>query len=204
LATRKPAAPAAPKITFFRSPLQWRKWLEKNHAKAAELWVGFHKRHTSKSSITWPESVDEALSFGWIDGVRKSIDGERYKIRFTPRKKSSVWSTVNVKRVEVLRAEGRMHAAGEAAFAARKGHRSGIYAYEQRPQELIEPYLGLLKKNKTACKFFETQAPWYRRTATWWVISARRDETRQRRFEQLVTDSAAGRRIGPLRRTSGE
>jgi len=190
-----------PKITFFATPAAWCKWLEKNHTSAADLWVGFYKRATSKPSITWPQSVDEALCFGWIDGVRKNIDAESYTIRFTPRKESSVWSNINARRVEALRAEGRMRPSGEAAFAARKEHKSGIYAYEQRPAELPEPWLGLLKKNKPAWKFFGVQAPWYRRTASWWVISAKREETRQKRFAQLAEDSAAGRWIRHLRRT---
>jgi uncharacterized protein YdeI (YjbR/CyaY-like superfamily) len=202
LAAKKPVA--EPKITFFRAPAAWRRCLEKNHAGADELWVGFYKRGSGKASITWPESVDEALCFGWIDGVRKNIDSESYKIRFTPRKERGVWSTVNVKRVEALRGEGRMRPPGEAAFARRKEHRSGIYAYEQRPADLKEPWRGLLKKNQAAWRFFEAQAPWYRRTATWWVISAKREETRRRRFEQLVEDSAAGRHVGPLRRTPAE
>jgi uncharacterized protein YdeI (YjbR/CyaY-like superfamily) len=193
-------ADAAAGITFFRAPAQWRRWLEKNHTTAVDKWVGFHKRDSGKPSLTWPESVDEALCFGWIDGVRKSIDDQRYKIRFTPRKKGSVWSTVNVRRVAALRAQGRMHPAGEAAFAARTARKSGIYSYEQRPAELIQPWLGLLKKNKVAWQFFSAQPPWYRRTAAWWVISAKREETRQRRFAQLAQDSAARRWIGPLRR----
>ncbi|HYS13245.1 MAG TPA: YdeI/OmpD-associated family protein [Burkholderiaceae bacterium] len=192
---------AAPKVRFFRAPPRWRNWLEKNHAKAAELWVGFYKRGSGKPSMTWPESVDEALCFGWIDAVRKSIDGERYKIRFTRRKPGSIWSAVNVRRVAALRTEGRMRPAGEAAFAVRKANRSGIYAYEQRPAELTEPWLGLLKKNKAAWKFFAAQPPWYRRTTTWWVISAKREETRRKRFDRLVQDSASGLWLAQLRRT---
>jgi uncharacterized protein YdeI (YjbR/CyaY-like superfamily) len=196
------AKAAAPKITFFATPAAWCKWLEKNHESAADLWVGFYKRGTGKPSITWPESVDEALCFGWIDAVRKNIDTESYTIRFTRRKESSVWSNINMRRVEALRAEGRMHPAGEAAFAARKPNKSGIYAYEQRPAELPEPWLGLLKKNKPAWKFFAAQAPWYRRNASWWVISAKREETRQKRFAQLAEDSAGGQWIRHLRRTT--
>ena len=193
--------PQTPKITFFPTPAHWRKWLEKNHASAAQLLVGFYKRASTKPSMTWPESVDEALCFGWIDGVRKNIDAESYTIRFTPRRETSVWSNINARRVEALRAEGRMRPAGEAAFAARKAHKSGIYAYEQRPAELPEPWLGLLKKNKAAWKFFSAQAPWYRRTASWWVISAKREETRKNRFAQLTAESAAGRRMARWART---
>jgi uncharacterized protein YdeI (YjbR/CyaY-like superfamily) len=188
-------------ITFFPDPASWRRWLEKNHAKATEHWVGFYKRGSGKPSMTWPESVDEALCFGWIDAVRKSIDGERYTIRFTRRRPGSVWSAINVKRVAALRVEGRMRPAGEAAFAERKANRSGIYAYEQRPMELPEPWSSLMKKNKAAWKFFSAQPPWYRRTSTWWVISAKRDETKKKRFAQLMQDSSAGVWIAHLRRT---
>jgi uncharacterized protein YdeI (YjbR/CyaY-like superfamily) len=191
---------AAPKIRFFRGPSSWRAWLEKNHARDTELWVGFYKRATSKPSMTWPESVDEALCFGWIDAVRKSIDAERYTIRFTRRRPTSTWSAVNIRRVAALRVAGRMHPAGEAAFAARKAHRSGIYAYEQRPADLPQPWLGLLKEKKEAWRFFAAQPPWYRRTATWWVISAKREETRRTRFAQLAKDSAAKLWIAQLRR----
>jgi uncharacterized protein YdeI (YjbR/CyaY-like superfamily) len=192
---------AAAKVRFFRAAAQWRKWLESHHSTAPELWVGFYKRASGTPSMTWPESVDEALCLGWIDGVRKRIDDERYKIRFTPRKQSSVWSSVNVRRVEALREQGRMCPTGEAAFAARKAHKSGIYAYEQRPVELTEPWLGLLRRNKSAWTFFVAQPPWYRRTASWWVISAKREETQRKRFARLAEESAARRWIGPLRRT---
>jgi uncharacterized protein YdeI (YjbR/CyaY-like superfamily) len=188
------------KIRFFRGPAQWSAWLEKHHAKATELWVGFYKRATGKPSMTWRESVGEALCFGWIDAVRKGIDADRYTIRFTRRKPGSVWSTVNIRRVAELRAEGRMRPAGEAAFAARKANKSGIYSYEQRPADLPAPWLGLFKKNKAAWKFFAAQPPWYRRTATWWVISAKREETRAKRFAQLARDSAAQLWIAQLRR----
>ena len=130
------------KPTFFRTPADFRKWLRKNCATAQELWVGFYKVGCGKPSITWPESVDEALCVGWIDGIRKSIDDESYKIRFTPRKKISTWSAVNIRRVKVLTDEKRMQPAGLKAFEAKRENRSGIYAYEQRPQEFDEPYLG--------------------------------------------------------------
>jgi uncharacterized protein YdeI (YjbR/CyaY-like superfamily) len=204
MATMATSKTAEAKPRFFRTPALWRTWLEKNHATSEHLWVGFYKRDSGKPSITWPESVDEALCYGWIDGVRRNVDAESYTIRFTRRKIGSVWSSVNIKRVSALRDAGRMRAAGEAAFAARKANRSGIYSYEQRPAELPQQWLGKLKKNKAAWTFFSAQAPWYRRTATWWVISAKQDATRERRFAQLCDDSAAGRRIGPLRQTQGE
>jgi uncharacterized protein YdeI (YjbR/CyaY-like superfamily) len=184
---------------FFSSPAEWRRWLQRNHSKAGEVWVGFHKRATGKPSLTWPESVDEALCFGWIDGVRKSIDASAYKIRFTPRKTRSVWSAINIKRAAELIEQKRMAPAGKKAFEARTDDRSVLYSYEQRKNPKLP--VALAKKfraSKKALAFFESQAPWYQRTATWWVISARKDETRLKRLETLIADSAAGRRIAPL------
>lgn len=182
-------------IRFFKTPKSFRSWLEKNHGEAAELWVGFYKKDSGKPSITWPESVDEALSFGWIDGIRKSIDDVSYKIRFTPRRARSIWSAVNIRRVEVLRSEGRMSPAGEKAFAAREEYRSGIYAYEQREPQLDVPYQKILKQNKIAWKFFESQPVWYRKQVSWWVHSAKKEETRLKRLARLVEESAQGRRV---------
>ncbi len=189
------------KPTFFRSPDQFRRWLEENHATARELLVGYYKKASGRPSITWPESVDEALCFGWIDGVRKTVDAVSYTIRFTPRRTRSVWSTVNIRRVEVLTAEGRMRPAGLKAFAARLENKSGIYSYEQRRAELDEPYAGVLRANAAARAFFDSQPPSYRKAAVWWVVSAKREETRLKRLATLVEDSAAGRRIAPLART---
>lgn len=186
---------------FFPDASGWRKWLEKNHATADELWVGFHKRASGKPSITWPESVDEALCVGWIDGLRKSIDEDSYKIRFTPRRAGSTWSLVNTKRAEELVALGRMRPAGLEAFGARKDKRSGIYAYEQRKTAALDPKQERrFRANKQAWDFFQSQPPSYRQTATWWVISAKRDQTRERRLAALIEDSEHGRRIGPLTR----
>jgi uncharacterized protein YdeI (YjbR/CyaY-like superfamily) len=183
----------APK--FFKTPAAFRKWLAAHHATESELWVGFYKKGSGKSSITWPESVDGALCFGWIDGLRKSIDEESYMIRFTPRKSSSVWSAVNMKNVAKLIEENRMQPAGLKAFAARKENRSGIYSYEQRSPELVEPYLGRLKRNKAAWKFFQAQPPSYRKVMNWWVVSAKQEETRGKRLERLIEESARGRRM---------
>ena len=183
------------KITFFRSPADFRKWLKQNHATVPELWVGYYKKDSGKPSITWPESVDEALCFGWIDGIRKTIDEVSYKIRFTPRRKTSIWSAINIKRVGALRAEGRMQPAGLRAFAARREYKSGIYAYEQRRAELEEPYASLLKKNKPARNFFEAQAPWYRKQISWWIVSAKKEETRRARLQKLIDHSARGKRL---------
>jgi uncharacterized protein YdeI (YjbR/CyaY-like superfamily) len=187
---------------FFRTGAQWRKWLDQNHAEADELWVGFHKKATGKPSMTWAQSVDEALCFGWIDGIRKSVDDGSYKIRFTPRRASSNWSLVNTKRVGELTKLGRMHPAGLEAFAARQEKRSGIYAYEQRKSAALNAQQEKrFRANKAAWDFFRSQPASYRQTATWWVVSAKRDETRERRLDTLIDDSAHGRRIGPMRRT---
>ena len=183
---------------FFKSPSDFRKWLAANHSTAKELWVGFYKKSSGKPSITWPESVDEALCFGWIDGLRKSIDEDSYMIRFSPRKPGSIWSAVNMGNAERLIKEGRMQPAGLKAYEARKENRSGIYSYEQRSPELVEPYLGKLKRNKKAWGFFQAQPPSYRKTINWWIVSAKKEETRVKRLEQLIEESAAGRRIGLL------
>jgi uncharacterized protein YdeI (YjbR/CyaY-like superfamily) len=157
--------------------------------------VGFHKVGTGEPSITWPQSVDEALCVGWIDGIRKSLGERSYVIRFSPRKPGSIWSAVNIKRVEALAAEKRMTPAGLRAFEARKGHKSVIYAYEQKEAVLDAASVARLKKNKAAWRFFESQAPWYRKKASWWVGSAKKEETRARRLAKLVAASAAGQLI---------
>ncbi len=178
-------------IKFFKAPSDFRKWLATNHAKEKELLVGFYKKDTGKPSITWPESVDEALCFGWIDGIRRRIDEDSYSVRFTPRKTSSTWSAVNIRRAQELISAGRMTPAGQKAFDARKENRSGIYSYEQRSAELVEPYAGKLRRNKAAMKFFASQPPSYRKAANWWVVSAKQEETRIKRVEQLIKLSAA-------------
>jgi uncharacterized protein YdeI (YjbR/CyaY-like superfamily) len=181
------------KPTFFRSAALFRKWLQRHHDTATELLVGFYKAGSGKPSITWPESVDEALCFGWIDGVRKRIDAASYTIRFTPRKASSNWSSVNIQKVRALIEEGRMAPAGHAAFTARRAGKSGIYSYEQRPDGLTAPYAGLLAANRAAQQFFESQTPSYRRAATWWVISAKKEETRLKRVQTLIELSGSGK-----------
>ena len=187
------------KPVFFSSPPQWRAWLEANHSDAAEVWVGFWKKGSGRPSITWPESVDEALCFGWIDGVRKGIDESSYMIRFTPRKRRSTWSSVNVKRVGELIDEGRMRPAGLAAFEARDEKRSGIYAYEQRKAaKLTRDQEQQFRANREAWGFFQSRPAGYRQTAIWWVISAKREETRARRLATLIADSAAGRTLRHL------
>jgi len=191
------------KPIFFATPAAWRAWLEQNHASAPEIVVGFYKRGSGRPSITWPESVDQALCFGWIDGVRRSLDTERYTIRFTPRAARSTWSTVNIERMNELMKLGLAHPAGRAAFAARDDKRSGIYAYEARHRAAFDTDAERrFRSNTAAWRFFNEQAPWYRRTATHWVTSAKREATRLARLETLITHSAAGRRIPPLDRTS--
>jgi len=159
------------------------------------LWVGFYKKDSGKPSITWPESVDQALCFGWIDGLRKSVDEETYTIRFTPRQPGSVWSAVNMRRVEELKEQGLMQPGGLRAFAARRENRSGIYSYEQRGDQLAEPYRATLAQNEAAWDFFQKQPASYRKAAGWWVVSAKKEETRRKRLETLIVDSAAGRTI---------
>ena len=188
------------KITYFATPAEFRAWLERHHVAADELWVGFHKRGSGTPSITWPESVDEALCFGWIDGIRRSVDEDRYVIRFTRRRAKSIWSLINVRRVQQLSKSRRMRAAGLAAFRARDPARTGIYSAEQPARTLPPPYEKRFKANRDAWAYFQSRPPWYRRVATFWVTSAKREETRERRLEILIRDSAAGRAIGPLTR----
>jgi len=184
------------KPTFFPTPAAFRRWLEKNHEKATELLVGFYKRDSGKPSITWPESVDQALCFGWIDGVRRRIDDVSYSIRFTPRRRGSIWSAINIRRATALTEEGLMSPAGLRAFEARDEKKSAIYSYENRPRTLPPEAEKAFRANKKAWEYFNAQPPWYRRVATHWVVSAKKEETRARRLATLIADSAAGRRIG--------
>ena len=184
---------AAP--TFFKDAASLRAWLEEHGSQASELIVGFVKTHTGKATLTWPQAVDEALCFGWIDGVRTSIDENHYKIRFSPRKPSSRWSAVNIKRVPELEAEGRMTKAGLAAFALRTEARSRTGSYEQQEfPELSEAETAQFKKNKAAWAFYEKLPPSYRRKVNWLIISAKQEATRARRFSALVAACAEGRR----------
>ena len=185
---------------FFATPAAWRAWLDKHHDKRQELLVGFYKRDSGKPSITWPESVDGALCYGWIDGVRRRIDDVSYSIRFTPRKPRSTWSVVNIKRVAELTSEELMRPAGIRAFEARQEDRSGIYAFEQQNIQFEGAQERRFRANRAAWKFFGAQPAWYRRTATWRVISAKREETREKRLTQLIDDCEQGRTIAELRR----
>jgi uncharacterized protein YdeI (YjbR/CyaY-like superfamily) len=186
------------KPRFFATPAGFRAWLEKNHDRATELWVGFHKKGSGKPSMTWPEAVDQALCFGWIDGVRKSIDQTSYANRFTPRRPRSNWSAVNMKRAGELIELGLMTPAGRKAFEARDEDRTAVYSYEQRPQDLPPEYERELRKNAQAAKFWRAQPAGYRKAATWWVVSAKREDTRLRRLAAVIRHSARSERIPPL------
>jgi len=187
---------------FFATPDRWRAWLAAHHDRVPELWVGFHKKASGRPSITWPEAVDQALCFGWIDGVRKSLDDSRYAIRFTPRRRNSIWSSVNLGRVKELSRLGLMHEAGLAPYRASARAKSGVYSYEERKSaKLPEAMERQFRRSPKAWRFFQAQPPGYRRTATWWVISARKEETRLRRLAILIEDSAQGRVIKPLLRS---
>lgn len=188
---------------FFPRPAALRRWFAQYHQTEKELWVGYYKVGSGKASVTWPESVAEALCVGWIDGVRKSLDADSYTIRFTPRKPTSIWSAVNIKMAEELVAVGRMLAPGLAAFERRKENRSGIYAYEQRSIDLPEEYAAILRADPAAWADYQKRPPSYRKTVNWWVVSAKSEETRQKRLRQLIADCAAGKPV-PYRKKSGK
>jgi len=183
------------KIKYFKSAHDFRRWLEKNHAITQEVWVGYYKKSSRQPSMTWPESVDGALCFGWIDGIRKSVDDLRYTIRFTPRRRGSIWSAVNIKRARELSDKDLMKPPGMAAFDARKENRSGIYSYEQRSTNLDAPYEKRLRQNKAASDFFYAQPPSYRKAIGWWVVSAKQEATRLKRLQKLIEESANGKRL---------
>jgi uncharacterized protein YdeI (YjbR/CyaY-like superfamily) len=186
---------------FFESPAELRAWLERNHETETELLVGAHRKATGRPSVTWPQIVDEALCFGWIDGIRRRIDDESWSIRLTPRKPTSNWSSVNIKRVAELEREGRMTARGRAAFEKRREERSGIYSYERRKEARLDPEQEReFKGNAEAYDFFQSQPRGYRRTAIHWIVSAKREDTRRRRLATLIEDSANGRRLRHLTR----
>lgn len=180
---------------FFSTPSAFRNWLSKNHKKAKELLVGFYKVGTGKPSMTWSESVDEALCFGWIDGVRKSIDGESYTIRFSPRKVTSIWSTVNLKKMKVLIKKGLMQEAGLNIYHKRNKQRTKLYTHEKDPVVLDDAYERKFKASKKAWKFFQSIAPSYQRVAINWVMSAKQEETRKNRLQKLIESSAAGKKL---------
>ena len=186
------------KLKYFKSQSDFRQWLEANHASASELWVGFYKLDSGKGGLTYPQAVDEALCFGWIDGLKKRVDEFSYTQRFTPRKAKSTWSRINIRHAERLQKAGRMTPAGLKAFAARDPARSGVYSFENVPRQLSPALERQFKADKSAWAFFERQPPGYGRVASFWVMSAKQEETRQRRLARLMADSRQGRRLGPL------
>lgn len=188
-------------VTHFATPEDFREWLRSNHSERDELWVGYWKKATGRPSLTWEESVDEALCFGWIDGIRKRVDDEAYTIRFTPRREGSTWSRRNVEQFEELEVAGRIEPAGRAAFERRTEDNSGIYSFEQdEPPSLADEYLARLREDQAAWADWQERPPGYRRQVAHWVMSARRESTRERRLATLIEDCRAGRKIKPLRR----
>ncbi|MCI3938379.1 YdeI/OmpD-associated family protein [Chryseobacterium aahli] len=181
--------------SFFPSQQDFRKWLEENHKTKTELLVGFYKVGTKKPSMTWSESVDQALCFGWIDGVRKSIDEESYSIRFTPRKPTSIWSTINIKKMEELTKAGLIKPAGVDAFKLRKENKSGIYSHETENVKLSAEYENQFKANKKAWEFFEKQAPSYKKVMTHWIMSAKQQKTQISRLEKTILESEKEKRV---------
>lgn len=198
--------PLTPKdIAYFATPEEFRAWLAAHHETAGELWVGFHKVGSGRPSITWPQSVDEALCHGWIDGIRKSLGDDAYVIRFTPRKATSTWSKVNLNRMAELEAEGRVTPAGRRAFEERKEAKTGIYAYEQRENPALgADFEARFQEDEAAWAYYQSRPPWYRRVTAHWVTSAKKEETRRKRLETLIEDCAAGRPIKGLDRNPGK
>jgi uncharacterized protein YdeI (YjbR/CyaY-like superfamily) len=186
------------RVAHFVTGRAFRTWLAKNHASVGELWVGFYKKSAKKQGTSYAEALDEALCYGWIDGVRYAVDELSYKIRFTPRRPKSIWSLINVRHVERLKKLGKMAEPGLKAFEAREQHRTGIYSFEQKRPGLAAKHRKTFRGNPAAWKFFSQQAPWYQRVTGNWVSSAKREETQQRRLAQLIADSAAGKRIDRL------
>ena len=187
-------------VTHFDSPEAFRAWLDEHHAERDVLWVGYWRKATGRASLTWEESVDVALCYGWIDGLRKRVDDEAYTIRFTPRRDGSVWSRRNMERYEALEEAGRIAPAGAAAYERRTEERSGVYSFEQRSTPtLSEGYRARLEANEAAWVDWQSRPPGYRKTVAHWVMSAKRESTRERRLAALIEDSAAGRKIKPLR-----
>lgn len=180
---------------FFANTSEFRAWLENNHQTETEVFVGYYKVHTKKASMNWSDSVDEALCFGWIDGIRRSIDNESYCNRFTPRNPKGNWSAVNIKKVEELIARGKMTPAGLAAFERRTENKSAVYSYENRPEKLDQEMEIRFQKNSKAWSFFQAQAPSYRKTVFYWVMSAKQKSTQLSRLEKLIEFSESGKRV---------
>ncbi len=184
--------------TFFDSPADFRRWLEEHHASEQELWIGYHKRTSGLGGMTYAQAVDEALCFGWIDGQVRRLDETSYANRWTPRRRGSTWSVANVQRVAELTAEGRMDSAGRRAYEARRADRTAQYSYENRPRDLPEEYAAIFRTNPAAWQFFKDAPASYRRSMTWWIVNAKRPETRARRLAAVIREAAAGRRIDDM------
>ena len=183
------------KLKYFKAQTEFREWLEANHARRSELWIGFYKRDTGKGGLTYAEALDEALCFGWIDGVRKRVDALSFTQRFTPRKPRSNWSRININHVARLKKAGRMTPAGLKVFEAREPARTGVYSFENAPRKLGAADERQFKADEAAWQFFQLQPPGYQRLAIWYVVSARKPETRAKRLARLISDSRAGRRL---------
>lgn len=186
-------------VRFFAATDELRDWFDANHATADELWLGYHKKKTGRPTISWSDAVDEALCVGWIDSVRYSLDDDRSAQRFTPRRSGSVWSEINVRKVGELSAQGRMRPAGLAAFEARDPGKTAIYSYEQAEAALTDDETALIRANEAAWTDWQRRSPSYRRTITYWIVSARKPETRARRIDALIEASGAGEPVGPMR-----
>jgi len=186
-------------LKFLKSQVEFQKWLQKYHNKADEIFVAFYKVHTKKKSITYQQALDEALCFGWIDGIRKSIDDESYQIRFTPRRKGSKWSQVNIRRAKELMISGKMKQTGLKEFENRKKYNSIKYSYEEKIEKLSSDYEKKFKANKFAWEFFQKQAPYYKRTVSFWIMSAKKEDTRLRRLQILINDCANNKKIDLLK-----
>ncbi|KAA3634198.1 MAG: bacteriocin-protection protein [Bacteroidetes bacterium] len=187
---------------FFKNAAEWRQWLKENHDKAEVLWLGYYKKNSGKANYTWSESVDEAICYGWIDGLRKSLDKDSYMIRFTPRRPTSFWSAVNIKKVKVLTEKGLMRPAGIKAWGKRKESKSEVYSFEQKVKGLDKAYEEQFKKHPKAWTYFsEKLAPSYKKSSIHWVMSAKREDTRQRRLKTLIESSEQEQKIPLLRVT---
>lgn len=187
-------------VTKFETASAFRAWLEENHDSVNHIWVGYWKKQTGRVSVTWPETVDQALCFGWIDGIRKRIDDDSYAIRFTQRRSKSVWSRRNIERFEALLADGQVEQSGLEAYERRTKEKSGVYSFEQKTSpELPVELVAIFKADAAAWLDWVSRPPGYRKQASHWVMSARREATRRRRLAELISDSGAGRKVKPLR-----
>lgn len=185
-------------IKYFKSQAEFRQWLERNHDKSSELWVGLHKKNSNKPSVSYKEAVDEALCFGWIDGVRKSVNETSYTIRFTPRKPGSIWSRINIKRANELKEFGLIKPSGLRAFEGRDPKKADLYSFENEPRKLAPEFEKRFKKNRKAWSFFEALPPFFKKTSVFWIMSAKKEETRLRRLKMFMDSCARGERLGVI------